>query len=141
MLCTNEGSVMFANSHAFSGISVDDIDAASTFYGDTLDLDVTESNGMLTVHFEGGGELLIYPKEDHEPATFTVLYFPVADIDAAVDDLTAAGVELERYQGTPHDERGIVRPPEPEYGPPIAWFKDPAGNVLAVLERAAEATA
>jgi predicted enzyme related to lactoylglutathione lyase len=131
---------MFANSHAFSGISADDIDAARSFYGSTLGLDVTESNDMLTLHFEGGGELLIYPKEDHEPATFTVLYFPVTDIDAAVDDLTAAGVELERYEGMPHDARGIVRPPSPEYGPPIAWFKDQAGNILAVLERATEAT-
>ena len=129
---------MFANSHAFAGISVDDIDAARAFYGGTLDLDATESNDMLTLHFEGGGELLIYPKEDHEPATFTVLYFPVADIDAAVDDLVAAGVELERYQGMPYDKRGIVRPPTPEDGPSIAWFKDPAGNILAVLEKSEE---
>ena len=126
---------MFANSHAFSGISVDDIDAARSFYGGTLDLDATEAHGMLTLHFEGGGELLIYPKEDHEPATFTVLYFPVADIDAAVDILAASGVELERYPGMPQDKRGIVRPPDPEDGPSIAWFKDPAGNILAVLEK------
>ena len=132
---------MFANSHAFSGISVDDIDAARTFYAGTLDLDVTESDGMLTVLFEGGGELLIYAREDHEPATFTVLYFPVADIDAAVDGLMAADVELERYAGMPHDKRGIMRPPEPEYGPPIAWFKDPAGNILAVLEKSEDDTA
>ena len=132
---------MLANSHAFAGISVDDIDAARTFYGDTLDLDATESDGMLTLHFEGGGELLIYPKEDHEPATFTVLYFPVADIDAAVGVLAAAGVELERYQGMPHDSRGIVRPPTPEDGPSIAWFKDPAGNILAVLEKSEDDTA
>ena len=125
---------MFSDSHAFAGFSVDDIAAARAFYGDVLGLHVSEANGMLTLHLGGGGRILVYPKPDHKPATFTVLNLPVDDISAAADGLTAAGVELERYEGMPHDERGIVRPPKPEYGPPIAWFKDPAGNVVAVLE-------
>jgi hypothetical protein len=91
---------------------------------------VTEENGMLTLNLAGGGKVLIYPKDDHEPASFTVLNFPVKDIDGAVEGLTKAGVEFERYEGAGQDERGIAR----EYPPPIAWFKDPAGNILAVLE-------
>ena len=125
---------MFSDSHAFAGFAVNDIDAAGAFYGGVLGLELSEANGMLTLHLTGGGRVLIYPKPDHQPATFTVLNLPVDDIDAAVDGLVAAGVTLERYEGMPHDERGIVRPPKPEYGPPIAWFRDPAGNVVAVLE-------
>jgi predicted enzyme related to lactoylglutathione lyase len=126
---------MLKDSHAFSGFSTNDIAKAKEFYGKTLGLDVTEDEGMgmLTLHLAGGGNVLIYPKDNHEPATFTVLNFPVSDINGAVDALTKAGVQFERYEGTPHDERGIVRGPA-ESGPPIAWFKDPAGNVLSVLE-------
>ena len=125
---------MFTHSLAFSGFSADDIAKAREFYADTLGLGVTEENGMLTLHLAGGGRVLIYPKDDHEPASFTVLNLPVDDIDRAADELLAAGVVFERYEGMPHDARGIVRPPSPEYGPPIAWFKDPAGNILSVLQ-------
>ncbi len=132
---------MFTQSPAFSGYSVDDIARARAFYSGTLGLEVSEANGMLTLHLAGGGRVLIYPKEGHEPATFTVLNLPVDDIDAAVEELAAAGVSFERYEGMPHDDRGIVRPPDPDYGPPIAWFKDPAGNILSVLQTGAhEAT-
>ena len=124
---------MLAASPAFSGFSTDDIPTARSFYAGTLGLEVTEENGMLTLHLATGGSVLIYPKDAHEPATFTVLNFPVDDIDAAVDELTAKGIVFERYEGSPQDARGIVR----EYGPPIAWFKDPAGNILAVLEQGA----
>jgi catechol 2,3-dioxygenase-like lactoylglutathione lyase family enzyme len=125
---------VFKESHAFSGFSTNDITKAREFYATTLGLDVTEENGMLTLHLGGGGSVLIYPKDNHEPASFTVLNFPVKDIDGAADALIAAGVQFERYEGSPHDERGIVRPPSADWGPPIAWFKDPAGNILAVLE-------
>ena len=125
---------MFRDSHAYSGFSTNDIDAARAFYADTLGLDVTSEYGMVNLSLAGGGHVLIYPKEGHVPATFTVLNFPVRDIDAAVDRLTAAGVSMERYEGFPQDERGIARPEKPEDGPPIAWFTDPAGNILSVLE-------
>jgi len=125
-----EEEPMLRDSHAFSGFSSNDITKAKEFYGQTLGLDVTEENDLLTLHLPGGGRVLIYPKENHEPASFTVLNFPVADVDAAVDQLTAAGVTFERYPGFNQDERGILR----DQGPPIAWFRDPAGNVLAVLE-------
>lgn len=128
---------MFTHSHAFSGFSVDDVASARAFYAETLGIEVSEANGMLTLHLAGGGRVLIYPKEGHEPASFTVLNLPVDDIDAAVDALAARGVAFERYEGMPHDDKGIVRPPLPEYGPPIAWFKDPAGNILSVLEAGA----
>jgi catechol 2,3-dioxygenase-like lactoylglutathione lyase family enzyme len=125
---------MFRDSKAFSGFSTNDIPKARDFYAGMLGLDVTEDNGMLTLHLGGGGTVLIYPKDNHEPATFTVLNFPVDDIDKAVDALTAAGVVFERYEAANQDERGIARPPSPDYGPPIAWFKDPAGNILSVLQ-------
>ena len=128
---------MFTHSPAFSGFSVDDIARARAFYADTLGLDVSEANGMLTLQLAGGGRVLLYPKDDHRPASFTVLNLPVEDIDAAVDELAAAGVTFERYEGMPHDDKGILRPPKPEYGPPIAWFKDPAGNILSVLQTGA----
>ena len=121
---------MFRSSHAFSGFSTDDITKAREFYSGTLGLEVSEENGMLTLRLAGGGRVLIYPKPNHEPASFTVLNFPVDDIEPAVDALTKAGVVFERYEGANQDERGINR----DQGPPIAWFKDPAGNVLAVLE-------
>ncbi len=121
---------MLKDSQAFSGFSADDIAAARTFYGDTLGLDVSEENGMLTLRFANGGRGLIYPKPNHEPATFTVLNFPVADIGAEVDRLIAAGVTFERYPGTNQDERGINH----DQGPEIAWFKDPARNILAIIK-------
>lgn len=122
---------MLHDSHAFSGFSTNDLEAARRFYGETLGLEVSgEPNGVLNVKFAGGGAGVIYPKDNHEPATFTVLNFPVADIDAAVDRLIAAGITMERYDGLNQDERGIVR----EYPPLIAWFKDPAGNILSVIQ-------
>ncbi|TDD45814.1 VOC family protein [Nonomuraea terrae] len=122
---------MFATTKAFSGFSVDDVAAATAFYGKTLGLRVSEEHGMLTLHLGGGADVLVYPKGDaHVPATFTVLNFPVDDIDRAVDELTACGVRFERYEGFAQDEKGIARGD----GPPIAWFTDPAGNVLSVLQ-------
>ncbi|MFI7615424.1 VOC family protein [Nonomuraea terrae] len=122
---------MFATTKAFSGFSVDDVAAATAFYGKTLGLRVSEEHGMLTLHLGGGADILVYPKGDaHVPAAFTVLNFPVDDIDRAVDELTARGVRFERYEGFAQDEKGIARGD----GPPIAWFTDPAGNVLSVLQ-------
>jgi catechol 2,3-dioxygenase-like lactoylglutathione lyase family enzyme len=123
---------MLSHNGAFSGFSTNDIAAARAFYADTLGITVKEEEGMLNLELAGGQRVLIYPKDDHQPATYTVLNFEVADIDAAVDELTAAGVTLERYGGSPQDERGIVR----EWGPPIAWFTDPAGNILSVIQTA-----
>jgi catechol 2,3-dioxygenase-like lactoylglutathione lyase family enzyme len=123
---------MLTDTHAFSGFSADDIAACRAFYADTLGLDVTEDNGMLSLHLGGGADVLIYPKDDHQPATYTCLNFPVPDIDASVDGLIARGVTFLRYDGMHQDERGISRD---EYGPRIAWFTDPAGNILSVLEQ------
>ncbi len=125
---------MLTNATAFSGYSTNDVDAARTFYRDVLGLETTDRMGGLGIQFSNGHSVFIYPKEAHEPATFTVLNFPVDDLDAAVDDLTAAGVEFERYPGMTQDEKGIAR--GDGYGPDIAWFKDPAGNILAVLHDA-----
>jgi catechol 2,3-dioxygenase-like lactoylglutathione lyase family enzyme len=125
---------MLRDSHAFSGFSSNDIPKTREFYAGTLGLEVTEANGLLTLHFAGGGIVLIYPKDNHEPASFTVLNFPVDDIEQEVDRLTRAGVRFEHYEGLHQDERGIARPASPELGPLIAWFKDPAGNVLSVLQ-------
>lgn len=125
---------MFRDSRAFSGFSSNDIARAREFYGQTLGLEVTEDMGMLTLHLAGGGEVMIYPKDDHQAATFTVLNFPVEDIDTAVDGLAKAGVVFERYEGFAQDERGIARPTSPEEGPPIAWFTDPAGNILSTMQ-------
>ncbi|MCT2586102.1 VOC family protein [Actinophytocola gossypii] len=119
---------MFTFTSAFSGFSVDDTDAAKRFYGETLGVRVSEENGMLTLHLPGGRDTLIYPKPDHTPAAYTTLNFAVEDVEAAVDALTAAGVEFEHYDGT--DDKGIFR----EVGPTIAWFRDPAGNVLSVIQ-------
>ncbi len=117
---------------AFSGFSTDDIATVQSFYADTLGLDVAEENGMLSLKFPNGHTVLIYPKGDgHEPATYTALNIEVDDIDAAVDDLAAKGVTFERYPVSGgQDERGIMR----DQGPPIAWFKDPAGNILALIQ-------
>jgi predicted enzyme related to lactoylglutathione lyase len=119
---------MLKDSKAFSGFSVDDVALAKAFYADALGLDVSEANGMLTLHLAGGHDTLVYPKPDHVPATYTILNFPVSDIEAAVDELAARGVAMEHYDFT--DPRGINR----RGGPLIAWFKDPAGNVLSVLK-------
>ncbi len=123
---------MLNESKAFSGFSVDDTDAARTFYGTTLGLEVTEANGILTLHLAGGHRAIVYPKPGHQPASFTILNFPVADIESSVDELTAAGVRFERYEGTQMetDEKGIFR----KGGPLIAWFADPAGNILSVIQ-------
>lgn len=119
---------MFKDTKAFSGFSVNDIPKAQAFYGQTLGLEVTEANGMLNLHIAGGNPILVYPKDDHVPATFTILNFPVDNIEQAVDELTRRGVRFEQYEGT--DEKGISR----GNGPNIAWFKDPAGNFFSVLE-------
>jgi catechol 2,3-dioxygenase-like lactoylglutathione lyase family enzyme len=123
---------MLKDTKAFSGFSVDDIPRAKEFYGETLGLDVSEENGMLTLQIAGDRPTLVYPKPNHEPASFTILNFPVEDIEAAVDGLAERGVSFERYEGTEMetDEKGIFR----GGGPLIAWFKDPAGNVLSMLE-------
>ena len=121
---------MFTDTKAFSGFAVDDVAKARGFYGDTLGIRTSEENGLLTLHLAGDRPTLVYPKPDHTPADYTILNFPVADIDAAVDELTERGVRFERYEGFGQDERGIMR----DQGPPIAWFRDPAGNVLAVLQ-------
>jgi len=123
---------MFENTKAFSGFSVSDIPRAKEFYGETLGLEVSEENGMLTLHIAGDRPVLVYPKEDHSPASFTILNFPVDDIEATVDDLFDRGVQFEHYRGTEveTDEKGIFR----GGGPLIAWFKDPAGNVLSVIQ-------
>jgi len=121
---------MFKDTNAFSGFSVDDLDAARRFYSETLGIEVSEEGPGLGLELATGGSVFIYPKDDHEPAGFTVLNFPVDDIEAAVDELTERGIAIERYDGFGQDERGIASPP---HGPRIAWFKDPAGNVLSVL--------
>ena len=121
---------MFGNTKAFSGFAVDDIQAARKFYGETLGLNTSEQYGMLTLHLAGDRDTLVYPKADHVPATYTILNFRVDDIDAAVDELVSRGVQLERYEGMGQDAKGINR----AGGPYIAWFKDPAGNILAVLQ-------
>src|SRR2546423_8205583 len=124
-------SRMFRESGAFSGFSSNDIPKSKQFYGQTLGLKVTEENGMLNLQLGGGGRVLIYPKPNHEPATFTVLNFPVPNVEQAVDKLVKAGVKFERYEGAGQDERGISRQPD---GPAIAWFKDPAGNIVSVIQ-------
>src|SRR5215204_4273456 len=120
---------MFTNTKAFSGFAVDDVDKAREFYSETLGIEVSEENGILTLHIAGDRPTIVYPRPNHTPAQYTILNFPVDDIDQAVDDLTARGVRFERYEGFDQDERGIMR----AEGPPIAWFKDPAGNVLSVI--------
>jgi catechol 2,3-dioxygenase-like lactoylglutathione lyase family enzyme len=121
---------MFTETRAFSGFAVPDIAAAKAFYGDTLGIRVTEDHGILTLHLAGDRPTIVYPTPDHVAAGFTILNFEVDDIEAAVDELVARGVEIERYEGMPQDDRGIMR----AGGPYIAWFTDPAGNVLSVLQ-------
>jgi predicted enzyme related to lactoylglutathione lyase len=124
---------MLEHSRAFSGFSVDDVGRAKQFYGETLGLRVSDGEmGLAVLHLAGDRDTIMYPKADHEPASFTILNFPVDDIDATVDGLAARGVEFERYEGTQMetDEKGIFR----GGGPLIAWFKDPAGNVLSVIQ-------
>ena len=127
---------MFKHTHAFSGFSVDDIQKAKEFYSQTLGLEVSETQAGLVLRIAGGGQVFIYPKPNHTPASFTILNFPVQDIDQAVDALQKLGVQFESYQGEMKtDEKGIFRGAAQGKGPNIAWFKDPAGNILSVLER------
>jgi predicted enzyme related to lactoylglutathione lyase len=122
---------MFATTKAYSGFAAPDIDQVREFYDGTLGIKVSGDGELLTLHLAGDRDTLIYRKPDFTPATYTILNFPVPDIDAAVDGLTARGVRFERYDGFEQDEKGIARP---ENGPAIAWFTDPAGNILAVHE-------
>ena len=122
---------MFESTKAFSGFAVHDLQKAREFYEGTLGLRVSEENDLLTLHLAGDRDTLIYPKPDFEPATYTILNFPVGDVDQAVDELVARGVRFERYDGFDQDEKGISRA---QGGPAIAWFTDPAGNILSVLE-------
>jgi predicted enzyme related to lactoylglutathione lyase len=124
---------MLASSKAFSGFAVDDLGKARQFYGETLGLKTTmldEENGVMALNIAGDRDTILYAKPDFVPATYTVLNFPVDDIDEAVDGLAARGVSFERYEEMPQDEKGVMR----EAGPLIAWFKDPAGNILSVLQ-------
>ena len=124
---------MLADSPAFSGFAVNDLAAARRFYEETLGVrvdDVPGGEGLMRLHLGNGTEVLVYAKPDHTPATYTVLNFPVPDIEQAVDGLTARGVQFLRYENPPTDEKGIMR----AGGPLIAWFTDPAGNVLSVLQ-------
>jgi catechol 2,3-dioxygenase-like lactoylglutathione lyase family enzyme len=124
---------MFADTKAYSGFAVDDLEKAREFYGETLGLRVSildEESGIMSLHLAGDRDTLVYQKPDFTPATYTILNFPVDDIDEAVDELGARGVRFERYDGFEQDEKGIAR----GLGPQIAWFKDPAGNILSVLQ-------
>ena len=125
---------MFQPKTAFSGFSVNDLAKAKEFYTQTLGLKVVEEGVGLRLHLPGGGTAFAYPKDDHQPATFTLLDFVVDDIDEAVDELKSRGVSFERYAGMSQDEKGIMRGISHNMGPDIAWFKDPAGNMLAVLQ-------
>jgi len=125
---------MFKETPAFSGFSVNDLAAAKQFYVEKLGLEVDESPMGLMLKLGGGGQVFIYPKENHTPASFTILNFPVDNIDTAVDELTKLGITFERYDGMHQDVKGIARGLASGQGPDIAWFEDPAGNVLAVLQ-------
>jgi predicted enzyme related to lactoylglutathione lyase len=126
---------MFKENHAFSGFAVADIDQAKKFYGETLGMTVTDlgMGGLISLGIAGGGTVMVYPKDDHQPATFTILNFPVPDVEAAVDQLAAKGVEFIHYdeENLKTDEKGIAG--GDDRGPRIAWFKDPSGNILSVL--------
>ncbi|OYD70728.1 putative enzyme related to lactoylglutathione lyase [Rhodococcus sp. OK302] len=123
--------MMLGATKAISGFSVDDIAAAKKFYSETLGLKVTdEEMGLIRLHLAGGTEILVYPKPNHEPATYTILNFLVDDIDGTVDKLTSRGVKFLKYDGFPQEENGVMR----GNGPDIAWFTDPAGNVISVLK-------
>jgi catechol 2,3-dioxygenase-like lactoylglutathione lyase family enzyme len=121
---------MFADTKAYSGIAVDDMQRAREFYGDTLGLNTSEEYGLMWLHLAGGRDTLVYEQSDATPASYTILNFEVDDIDEAVDGLAAHGVRFERYDGLKQDDKGVAR----EEGPYIAWFKDPSGNVLSVLQ-------
>jgi catechol 2,3-dioxygenase-like lactoylglutathione lyase family enzyme len=121
---------MFTDTKAFSGFAVDDVEKAREFYEGTLGLKTSEEYGLMTLHLAGDRPTIVYPKPDHTPASYTILNFPVDDIEKAVDELAARGVSFEKYDGAEQDERGINR----GGGPYIAWFKDPAGNILSVLQ-------
>jgi catechol 2,3-dioxygenase-like lactoylglutathione lyase family enzyme len=124
---------MLENSKAYSGFAVDDLEKARKFYGETLGVDteiLDEENGLMSLHLAGGRDTLVYRKPDLQPGNYTILNFTVDDIDRAVDELTERGVSFERYDGFEQDEKGIAR----GMGPDIAWFKDPAGNILSVLK-------
>jgi len=125
---------MFQPKTAFSGFSVNDLAKAKAFYTQTLGLKVVEEGVGLRLHLPGGGTAFAYPKDDHQPATFTLLDFVVDDIDEAVDELKSRGVSFDRYAGMSQDEKGIMRGISQNMGPDIAWFKDPAGNTLALLQ-------
>lgn len=127
---------MLRDVHAFSGFSVHDKAAALAFYKDTLGCDIKDSGMGLELTFPNGHKVFMYEKSDHQPAAFTVLNFPVDDVNATIDELVAKGVTMERYENLPaeQDERGVLRGKAAGMGPDIAWFKDPAGNVLAILE-------
>ena len=125
---------MLTDSPAFSGFAVNDLDAARRFYADTLGLQVTdvpEMGGLMRLQLGSGTQVLVYAKPDHVPATFTVLNFPVPDVEKAVDELAGRGVTFQRYENPPTDEKGIMR----AGGPLIAWFTDPAGNVFSVIQQ------
>ncbi len=124
--------LMFRDTRAFSGFAADDIPRAKQFYAETLGLEVTEEHGMLTLHIAGARPTLIYPKPDHTPASYTILNFPVDDIDAAVDELGSRGIAFEASEWG--DDKGIMRGIANDMGPDIAWFTDPAGNILSVLQ-------
>jgi catechol 2,3-dioxygenase-like lactoylglutathione lyase family enzyme len=122
---------MFANTRAFSGFAVDDLDAARAFYADTLGIDISGADEVLTLNLAGRRDTLIYVKPDFTPATYTILNFVVDNVEETVDELASRDVRFERYDGFEQDEKGISRA---EGGPYIAWFKDPAGNILSVLQ-------
>jgi predicted enzyme related to lactoylglutathione lyase len=124
---------MFKDTKAFSGFAVNDLEVAKKFYGETLGLEVEQGGQGLRLKVAGGNPTFVYSKADHVPATYTILNFPVDDIDKAVDKLNAAGVKFEHY-GKLTDARGIARGATTGGGPDIAWFKDPAGNILSVLQ-------
>ena len=121
---------MLGESKAFSGFAVDDLEKAKAFYEDVLGLRTSEEHGLMPLHRAGDRPTLVYPKPDHEPATYTVLNFPVDDIDKAVEALMERGVAFEIYEESGQDEKGVMR----RYGPPIAWFRDPAGNILSIIQ-------
>lgn len=125
---------MFVAKAAFSGFSVNNLAKAKAFYAGILGLEVEESGMGLQLHLPGGATVFVYPKGGHQPASFTILNFEVGDIDAAVDELLKRGVKFERYEGIPSDAKNILRGLSQQQGPDIAWFKDPAGNILSVLQ-------
>jgi catechol 2,3-dioxygenase-like lactoylglutathione lyase family enzyme len=121
---------MFENTKAFSGFAVDDVEKAREFYGETLGVRTSVENGLLVLHLAGERDTIAYPRPNHTPAEYTILNFPVDDVEQAVDELVSRGVRFEHYDGMDQDEKGIMR----GHGPDIAWFTDPAGNVLSVLK-------